>query len=178
MLLAGDEVLRTQQGNNNAYCQDNGLGWFDWSLLEKNADMLRFVSGLIAFRKRHPCLMRRRFLAGTRREGCRLPDITWHGTRLDDPLWDDPDARLLAYTLGAAVEDEEDLHVILNMSVNGLDLPLPRLAGREWHRAIDTGAPAPADIVEAEDQTGLGKDICVVRPRSVVVLESRAVPSG
>ena len=122
--------------------------------------------------------MRRRFLAGAQRAGHRLPDVTWHGMGLDDPLWDDPDARLLGYTLGAATKDEEDLHVILNMSFDELELPLPRIAGREWYRAIDTSESAPADIVEAEDQTVLGKDTCAVRPRSVVVMESRSALPG
>ena len=69
MLLAGDEVLRGQGGNNNAWCQDNPLGWFDWTLVERNADVLRFVRGLIALRKRHPSLQRRHFLSGRVREG-------------------------------------------------------------------------------------------------------------
>ena len=81
MLLAGDEVLRSQRGNNNVWCQDNELGWFDWSLVERNADVLRFVRGLIALRKRHPSLQRRHFLSGRVREGCELPDITWHGVQ-------------------------------------------------------------------------------------------------
>ena len=68
MILAGDEVLRSQAGNNNVWCQDNELGWFDWTLVERNADMLRFVRGLIALRRRHPSLQRRHFLSGRVRE--------------------------------------------------------------------------------------------------------------
>ena len=62
MLLAGDEVLHTQHGNNNGYCQDNELSWIDWNMANKNADILRFVQQMIALRKRHPSIMRRRFL--------------------------------------------------------------------------------------------------------------------
>src|SRR6202040_2608378 len=71
MLLGGDEFLRTQQGNNNAWCQDNELSWVDWSLAIKNADFLRFVREMIALRKRHPILRRRRFLDGA--------SAVWHG---------------------------------------------------------------------------------------------------
>ena len=173
MLLAGDEVLRTQRGNNNAYCQNNALGWFDWSLLERNSDMLRFVTAMIAFRKRHPCLMRRRFMSGAERQGHRLPDVTWHGIGLGSPLWDDPEARVLAYTLGAVREEEEDLHVMLNMSESEVELALPRLSGRSWYRAIDTSKPSPADILDPASQSPQREDSYVARPRSVAVLESR-----
>ena len=79
MILAGDEVLRTQRGNNNGYCQDNELSWFDWALTEKNREMLRFVTKMIAFRKRHPCLMRKHFLTGKKKEEVRLSPM-WPGT--------------------------------------------------------------------------------------------------
>ena len=101
MILAGDEVLRSQQGNNNTWCQNNPLGWFDWTLPERNSDMLRFTREMIAFRRRHPCLMHTRFLTGEEREGHRFPDISWHGELLHRPPWDDPGSRLLVFTLGA-----------------------------------------------------------------------------
>jgi glycogen operon protein len=176
MILAGDEVGRTQQGNNNAYCQDNEISWFDWRLVEQNRDMLRFVKQMIAFRKRHPCLRRRKFLTGQRPPGARLPDVTWHGVRLRESLWDDPNAQLLAYTLGGLSEAEEDVHVVLNMSNDALEVALPDLAGRRWHRAIDTWLPSPDDIQEPGRQPRLAALSCKVAPRSVVVLESR--PAG
>ena len=95
MLLAGDEVLNTQNGNNNGYCQDNELTWFDRRLLQTNADMLRFVQHMIALRKRHPCLMRRRFLTGSPVNDRGIPDVSWHGIDIGAPLWNDPDARVL-----------------------------------------------------------------------------------
>ncbi len=174
MILAGDEVLRTQQGNNNAYCQDNELTWFNWNLVERNQDMLRFVKGMIALHKRHPCLRRHRFLTGTARGTARLPDVTWHGIELNEPLWSDPDAQVLAFTLGAINADEEDLHIILNMSEDTLAMPLPRVAGRHWYRAVDTAQPSPADIVEPHEQNEMSEETCQVAPRSVVVFESRA----
>jgi isoamylase len=173
MILFGDEVLRTQEGNNNGYCQDNDTGWFDWRLAETNEDMLRFVQKMIAFRKRHPALMRRRFLTGQKSEGQRLPDVAWHGRRLNEPLWDDPDARLLAYSLAGTHPDEEDIHIILNMSEDELDFDLPAIPGRAWHRAVDTAIPAPGEILESSKQISLTNPKYRAQARSVVVLESR-----
>src|SRR4029077_915334 len=92
MLLGGDEFLRTQKGNNNAWCQDNDISWVDWTLMERNKDFLRFTREMIHFRKRHPALRRRKFLRGEILpeiagaaafpggwKGERLADITWHG---------------------------------------------------------------------------------------------------
>jgi isoamylase len=173
MILAGDEVLRTQRGNNNGYCQDNELSWFDWTLTEKHRAMLRFVTKMIAFRKRHPCLMRKHFLKGKRKDGAPFPDVTWHGTRLDEPLWNNPDAQILAYTLGRQKEEEEDLHIIFNMSDHGVKMPLPPLSGQAWHRAVDTGQPSPGDISEPMDQLRTKESSYPVSSRSVVVFESR-----
>jgi len=173
MLLAGDEVLRTQRGNNNAYCQDNELSWFDWSLLEKNKDMLRFVSHMIAFRRRHPCLMRTHFLRGIAEEVRSLPDVTWHGLALGQPLWGDPSARVLAYTLAAVGPGEEDLHIVLNMSESCLDSPVPKVDGRRWYLAVDTSQPAPDDIYAPESQPAVGCDRYPAQPRSVLVFEGR-----
>jgi glycogen operon protein len=173
MLLAGDEVLRTQRGNNNGYCQDNELSWFDWAFDESQQDMLRFVQQLIAFRRRHRCLRWTRFLTGKPQPGSRVPDVTWHGVELNTPLWGDPNARVLAYTLGAAAEDEEDLHIILNMSENIIEMPLPPQSEREWHLAIDTAHASPGDIVTPPQQSPVRTPTYTAAPRSVVVLESR-----
>lgn len=174
MLLAGDEVLRTQGGNNNAYCQNNELGWFDWQLTERNADMLRYTRELIALRRRHFSLTSNHFFTGAPVPGRDMPDITWHGVRLNEPLWNDPQARVLAFTIAGQRDDEEDLHVILNMSDQPLDALLPVTAGRNWHLALDTAQSAPADIVAREHQTQIGGGFYPVNSRSVVVLEARA----
>jgi len=173
MISAGDEVLRTQYGNNNAWCQDNALGWFDWRLTSINSGMLRYTRGLIAFRKRHPCLMHTRFLTGQEREGRWFPDITWHGERLNRPLWDDPSARVLAFTLGTLETWEEDLHVIMNMGTTTLRMPLPELAGRQWFRVIDTSLKSPHDILAPAKQPQQSRPACTIHPRSVVVFEGR-----
>lgn len=173
MILAGDEVLRTQRGNNNCYCQDNDLSWFDWRLTETHAEMLRFATKMIHFRKRHPCLMRKHFLTGRKKRGASFPDVTWHGTKLDEPLWNHPDAQVLAYTLGRQREEEEDLHIVFNMSDEEIHMPLPSLSGRAWRLAIDTGKPSPGEIFEPADQLRTEKSRYPVSSHSVVVLESR-----
>jgi isoamylase len=176
MLLAGDEVLRSQQGNNNAWCQDNELGWFDWTLTATNRDMLRFVREMIAFRKRHASLTRRRFLTGQPAQPGGLPDVVWHGAELERPPWQDPETRLLAYTLAAMEPGAAHLHIILNMSDQEQQLPLPALAGRRWYGAIDTARLAPSDILPAPDQQPVDGQSYSVGARSVVVLEARQGP--
>ena len=172
MLLAGDEVLNTQKGNNNGYCQDNELTWFDWRLLEENAGMLNFVRQMIALRKRHPSLMRRRFLTGNAAEGSGLPDVSWHGKKTEAPMWNDPYAQVLAFTLAAIDTDEADLHVMLNMSEVVAEMQLPAIPGHSWRLAVSTDRASPGDIVSAEDQRPVSETIYKVPPRAVVVLES------
>jgi isoamylase len=164
MLLAGDEVRRTQRGNNNAYCQDNPISWFDWTLVEKHRDLLRFFKSMIEFRKRHAALRRGWFFDGNRNERG-LADATWHGTKLGSPGWSDPSAKALALTL-AGFNGDPDLHVMLNMHWDKLDFEAPEVAGRRWFKAVDTAAPG--DEVEVPEST------IVVQGRSVVVLVNRA----
>jgi glycogen operon protein len=172
MLLAGDEVLRTQRGNNNAWCQDNEVSWFDWRLTETNGDMLNFVRQMIALRRRHPTLSRRQFLTGQVEPGRGIPDIAWHGARPDQSPWD-ASSCFLAFTLAGCSKDEEDLHVILNMSDRRESAELPVIAGRRWHLAVDTARESPDDAVARDRQTGWTAHRYLSRPRSVVVLEAR-----
>ena len=139
LLLFGDEVLRSQQGNNNGYCQNNALSWLDWDLAERNRPMLEFTRAMIAFRRRHPTLSRERFLTGLPDPGRRIPDIRWNGTALDAPPWEDPDARTLAFTLAGKEAGEPPLHLMLNMSDRPADYALPALTGIRWRIAVDTG---------------------------------------
>jgi isoamylase len=173
MLLAGDEVLRTQRGNNNAYSQDNEISWFDWRLVETRRAMLRFMRELIALRRRHPCLTANRFFHGRTVPGRDLPDVAWHGARLDAPGWSDPNGRLLALTL-AGTGAEEDLHVILNMAETAIDVELPRIAKRTWHVAIDTSRAPPLDVVERARQVPYAGQHYRTDGQSVVVLEARS----
>ena len=152
MLQAGDEVLRSQGGNNNAWCQDNEISWFDWRLTEQNRDMLRFTREIIALRKRHPALKRRQFLSGEIVPLTEQLDIIWYGADLEPLDWDDPVAQLLIFTLSAQREGEPHLHVILNMSDLPQDLPLPQLAGVTWRLAVDTHQTTPHDIIPRDTQ--------------------------
>ncbi len=173
MICAGDEVLRTQHGNNNAYCQDNDIGWFDWRLVDEHRDMLRFVRMMVAFRKRHRCLRRKRFLTGKVQEGRPLPDITWYDKQLYDPVWDDPVAQLIQFTLCGFAGDDPHVHVVLNMSDGGVSVRLPELERRRWFLAIDTSHHSPEDIFEPEYQPRVHDGRYGVSPRSIVVLEGR-----
>lgn len=173
MILAGDEVLNTQHGNNNGYCQDNELTWFDWNLTETNADMLHFVQQMIAFRKRHPSLMRRRFLTGECAPGRHIPDIQWHGIDLNKPQWLDPEGQVLAFTLAASKKDETDIHAILNMSDNELHMQLPLDEDRKWHLAINTALSTGMDIILPGQQTPVQENSHTVQARSIVVFEGK-----
>ncbi|MGE5300898.1 MAG: glycogen debranching protein GlgX [Acidobacteriota bacterium] len=172
MILSGDEVFRTQLGNNNCYCQDNAMSWFDWRLMEENDDILRFVTRMISFRKLHPSLMRKQFLTGSRSTGD-LPDVTWHGLKLNDPRWGDPAAQVLAYTLAGTDEAEEQLYIMLNMSDRAEQMELPMVSGRSWYRGVDTSQPSPADILDAADQQKVEGNTYSLAARSVAVLEGR-----
>ncbi|GJH36366.1 glycogen debranching protein GlgX [Paraburkholderia hospita] len=173
MMLAGDEVLRSQHGNNNAYCQDNVLSWFDWRRVESASGMLRFMRELIALRKRHASLRRPRFLTGRPVQGHTHPDIAWHGERLHAPEWQNPQARLLAFTLGGEDPGEALLHVILNMDDSARQVALPTvLDGRPWHVIVDTAQGSPRDILPTPRETATELDHCLIQPRTVVVLEA------
>jgi glycogen operon protein len=170
MILAGDEVLRSQSGNNNAWCQDNETGWFDWSLTRTNADMLRFTREMIRLRRRHGSLQRRQFLKTVTDGANGLPDISWHGAELEQPRWDDPTARLLAFTLAATDADEAHLHTVMNMSELEIQVDLPAIGGGQWRLAVDTARPSPEDIYPPQTQAPVGSSYRV-RPRSVLVFE-------
>jgi isoamylase len=174
MLLAGDEVLRSQRGNNNAYCHDNELGWFDWALTEQNKDMFRFIKEMIAFRKRHACLRRRRFLRGERQPGRHFPEVTWHGAKINEPPWQDASGQILAFTLSGVAEGEEDIHVVLNMADRAVQAELPPVPDSTWFKAVDTHQDSPADVLEPPEQLPVTEGSYTVQPRSVVAFERRA----
>jgi glycogen operon protein len=174
MIVAGDEVRRTQKGNNNAYCQDNEISWFDWRLVEKNRGLLRFWKMLIAARGQFPHFRTGRvgrFFTGEKNERG-LPDIAWHGTQLNKAGWNDPNARCLAYTLGG-FDGAPDMHAMFNMYWEALDFEVPAVPGRRWYLVGDTSRPSPDDIVEPERQAPIKGDHVRVEGRSVVVLHSR-----
>ena len=168
MLLSGDEIRRTQRGNNNGYCQDNELTWFDWDLAEKNRDLFRFFKLIIDLRKRQSFLKRNAFFSG-RPTDRGLPDIMWHGCAVGAPGWNDPNSHVLAFTV-AGRGDEPDLHVMMNMDGQDLSFDLPTIEGRRWYRVADTAAQAPDDIVESGKEKLVRASSYVVRSHAVVVL--------
>ncbi len=170
MLLAGDEVLSTKQGNNNTYCQNNDLSWFDWARLETNGPIRDFVRGMIALRRRHPALTRNRFLTGRPEPGQTMPDIVWHGVGLEDPGWTDPNGRTLAFTLSGVDANEPPLHAMLNMWDDALEFAVPPLDGRLWYLAVDTNAES--GVYEPGHQSTVGPGRLRVGGRSIAVLEA------
>jgi glycogen operon protein len=160
LLLQGDEFGRTQQGNNNAYCQDNEVSWVDWNLAERNAGLLRFTRMMIALRKLHFARGREEFMARAR----------WHGTRLGDPDWTGQ-SRTLALQLHGQ-HGQPDIAVLFNTHWEHQRFNLPSPAGAwRWHRLVDTALPSPDDIVEEIDAVLLRpSDHYMVSPRSTVIL--------
>ena len=140
MLLAGDERLRTQRGNNNAYCQDNEVSWIDWTSEPGRDAMVRFTREMIALRKRHASLRRTRFIDP---DAVGRGGIRWYGETLEPPHWEDPEARILCFTLVGLDVAEPALHVMINMASAPRALPLPEGA---WRRLVDTSRPPPDDI--------------------------------
>jgi isoamylase len=165
MLLAGDEFLNSQMGNNNAYCQDNPLSWLDWDQAAQNADMVNFVQQMIALRKRHPSIMKRRFLTGK--------DIAWHGRQVGQPQWDEPETKVLAYTLAGANADEADLHILMNMSDEKATVNLPIISGKAWWLAVDTSLPSSQEIIAPQHQNLVNNQSYFINSKTIVVLENR-----
>jgi len=149
MIVAGDEVLRTQRGNNNAYCQDNPTSWFDWTLLEKNADMLRFTQALIAFRKAQPNVRRASFLTGKAPAEGQLPDVSWFAADGQAVNWTAP-LRSLACVLGTAgLSDPAARYIMLLLHAGGdpQEFVMPAAVRRlPWRLFVDTAAEAPGDV--------------------------------
>jgi glycogen operon protein len=173
MLLAGDEFRRTQRGNNNAYCQDNEISWFDWSRLERYPDLFRFTKLMIRFRKAHPVLRRRSYF-WDEKNPLGWSAITWHGVKLGQPDWS-VHSHSLACTL-AGFDRDDDIHVMIDMWTSDLDFELPRLPdGRAWFRAVDTSAAPPADVLEEGSERQVPGDVYHVAARSLAVLIGRAV---
>ena len=180
MLLAGDELGRTQRGNNNAYCQDNEISWIDWTLLTKNRSFFEFVRRAIAFTRRFPVLQRRNFFSGLDLNKDDRPDIKWYGQEGDDPRWSDPECRTLAYQLDGAEADagrgDYLVFVILNASWNPCTIRLPAPGGsRRWHRVVDTSLGDGEDFLAPGEESVLDpSDHYVASERSTVVLLARS----
>jgi isoamylase len=187
MLLAGDEIGRTQRGNNNAYCQDNDISWIDWETGESGRRLLEFLRRLIGLRREHRVLRRQRFFRGTELPETPIKDITWlqrDGRERGPGDWHDPEDRCLAFVLSGEAdgyhrtasgepEADENLLAILNAHPEPVVLVLPAaIYGEAWRTILDTAAEGPPDetLLEA------GKSIRV--PGRSVRLLVRARPGG
>jgi glycogen operon protein len=170
MILGGDEFRRTQRGNNNAYCQDNEVSWYDWSLLNKHYELFRFTREMLAFRKRHQVLRTQEFYAPQ--------DILWFSPGGRPPDWGE--ARR---TLGCIIRPQCSLEgaqspalcVLFNAEIVEVRFKLPWPPGGErWHVAVDTAKPSPDDISEpGHEQLPARPDAYRMSPRSMVVLISK-----
>jgi glycogen operon protein len=172
MISMGDEVRRTQQGNNNAYCQDNEISWFDWNLVAKHADVHRFVTMINARRLFRDLGPAQQWLSLN--EILQEANKAWHGVKLGQPDWSDSSHSL---AISAEAPNKELLfHVILNAYWEALEFELPRAGdddGDSWHRWIDTTLDSPQDIVEWETAPTVPGGTYRAGPRSVVVLFAR-----
>jgi glycogen operon protein len=175
LLLAGDEIGHSQSGNNNAYCQDNELAWIDWSLLERNGDLLRFVRQLTDLRRSRLWLRRDTFLKGTRRAAA-TRDIAWlhpSGREMTEKDWNDDLLRCLALQMAGVVDSrvgsQADLLAVFNADAAPVDMLLPQAAhGVAWQVVLDTsktGDEVPR-VLHCSEMLRL-------EPRSTMLLESR-----
>ncbi len=159
MIVAGDEFLNTQRGNNNPYNQDNEITWLDWSRLEQNRDVFRFFKLMIAFRKAHASIGRSTFWRD---------DVKWRGA--DGPTDLGSESRCLAYLLAGGSVGDDDLYVMINGHWEDRCFTLSEGDSQNWLRVVDTARPSPEDIFEPGQEPKMEASSYTVRARSVVVL--------
>jgi len=162
MLLGGDEFRRTQRGNNNAYCQDNEVSWFDWSLVEKHKEIHRFTRGMIAFRRAHSALRKEVFYTEA--------DIKWFAPNGATTDW--MDRRQKSFACLILGQSEPDLFLMFNADSRSVDFSIPALPGSQiWRMAVDTARAAPDDLYEAGNEPSMQGQISFrVEPRSSAIL--------
>jgi glycogen operon protein len=169
MILMGDEVRRTQNGNNNAYCHDSELTWFDWSLLERHAEVYRFVKTLNEFRQRRDVVLGRAALSLN--ELLRQARIEWHGVALNRPDWSEH-SHSLAFTL-RSLRGRFLFHGMLNAYWEPLTFELPKRppeSQHAWRRCIDTALSPPDDICHWDTAPVVSQGTYLAQPRSIVLL--------
>ncbi|MCQ2982324.1 MAG: glycogen debranching protein GlgX [Treponemataceae bacterium] len=181
MLLAGDELRRTQGGNNNAYCQDNGISWVDWTRKETHAENYDFTRKLIAFRKAHPAFMRPEFFTGKDVSLNTLPDITWFDESGNSPNWGNL-GHFVAFRLDGspagtmADSHDNDFYIMINADDKDKTVWLPEAPhGKKWYRAIDTTLASPQDFAEAGQEELLSEQTMYILPaKGCALLLSKA----
>ncbi len=167
MIRAGDELSHSQQGNNNAYCQDNELSWLDWNLDKRKQQFLDFVANMIAMKQQQPVLHRPKYFQGRAIRGTDVKDIVWldpSGNVMTDEAWDAGFVRAMGMRLAGDAIDEVDeqgkrlvgdtLLVLLNADDNAVDFAFaPQDGGKQWELLVDTAVPASEQTLFTQDDT-------------------------
>jgi len=167
MILAGDELGRTQKGNNNAYCQDNEISWINWDLLEKNKEIYNYFEKIIAFRKANKIFTKDEHYDETNSAGNRYPEISFHGLK----PWEcdfSHDSRAFAVMFYDKNLDDNIVYMAMNMHWDKQEFNLPKLLGMDWYTFADTSQKYPNDICEP------GKEL-ILRNQSKIIVESRSL---
>ncbi|MEW6325401.1 MAG: glycogen debranching protein GlgX [Nitrospirota bacterium] len=184
MICGGDELSRTQQGNNNAYCQDNEISWFSWTLSREQKEFLQFIRHLISIRKRHPVLRRRKFFQGRRIRGSEIKDISWfssEGHEIIDEEWNGESVRSLGVRLAGGAIDEVDekgrpvqsdtLLILFNADHRPTPFVLPaHKPGTRWMLMFDTAK----EQSEQRHKLARGGQSYPLQPRSMALFRLMA----
>jgi glycogen operon protein len=176
MMLMGDEVRRSQAGNNNVYCQDNALSWFDWGLNDRHADIRRFTKHLIALRQSRELPVER--LGMSLNELLRDQPVAWHGVKLASPDLSH-DSHVVAATVSGP-GNRFRVHFIINAYWKELAFEVPPGGNvfEPWRRCIDTSLDPPDDINGWRESGEIGGETYLVGPRSVVMLFTQSRRTG
>ena len=179
MLLMGDEMSRTQQGNNNAYCQDNAISWLDWGEDGGDPELLAFVQTLIGLRKRHAAFRRRDFLTGAAVPGSGLKDVYWlapEGREMTTEDWGDGLRRTLGMQLGNDAPDGQRFLILLNAAPDAVDFRLAETPQDRWAAVLDTRLPQ--GLVRGEPAILESGGTFRLDPRSLVLFQHAPAPSA
>jgi isoamylase len=161
MMLGGDEFRRTQQGNNNAYCQDNEVSWYDWQLVERNAGLQRFVSRLITFRKTHPVLSAESFYTDA--------EICWFGIDGRPPEWHSRENRIGCMILEGPGNSSSALCLLFNAAPHPTRFILPSPPAGKWRVAVDTAQASPHDVPDRGYERVVIDDVALIERSSVIL---------
>lgn len=178
MILGGDEIRRTQGGNNNPYCQDNEINWFNWGLYHQHNDIFTFCRKAIEFRKRYSILYKKKFYRGLDGDKDSVPDILWFNQHLKTPQWNDQDQKLLCYQIdGSEVPSDlgnYHLFFILNGGTGECSARLPGYKGMKWYRVVDTALDPGDDFLNpGEEKLLQNQQEYHTKAHSIVVLLGR-----
>ena len=179
MLLGGDEFRRSQNGNNNAYCQDNELSWFDWNLKNRHEDIFNFTRKAIAFRMKHPAFRRPEFFLGKDLSANNLLDICWFDEHAKPFDWGKQKYFLACLLDGSKIEifserDDNDFYLMCNAGPDFVYARIPPPApGKKWYRCIDTSLPSPGDFLDEKDAIGFVTPEYPLADKAMVVLISK-----